>query len=39
MLPAGTMLENTSSEDIIHGLAPVVFNAQAVSNHDKLLIR
>ena len=33
------MLENTSSEDIIHGFAPVVFNAQAVSDHDGRLLR
>jgi hypothetical protein len=39
ILPAGMMLENTSTEDIIHGLVPVAFNAQTVSDHDELLIR
>jgi UDP-N-acetylmuramate--alanine ligase len=32
----GTAQKNISSEDIIHGLGPIPFNAQAVSNRDEL---
>jgi len=35
----GTAQKDISSEDIIKGLGPVVFNAQAVQNRDELLAR
>ncbi len=35
----GTAKKDISSEDIVHGLGPVVFNAQAVSSRDQLLSR
>ena len=35
----GTAQKNISSEDIIHGLGPIPFNAQAVSNRDELLAK
>ena len=35
----GTAQKNISSEDIIDGLGPVSFNAQAVSDRDELLTR
>lgn len=35
----GTAQKNISSEDIIHGLGPIAFSAQAVSGRDELLTR
>jgi UDP-N-acetylmuramate--alanine ligase len=35
----GTAQKNISSEDIIDGLAPIPFNAQAVSDRDELLAK
>jgi UDP-N-acetylmuramate--alanine ligase len=35
----GTAQKNISSDDIIRGLGPVAFNAQALSERDELLIR
>jgi UDP-N-acetylmuramate--alanine ligase len=35
----GTALKNISSDDIIQGLHPMAFNAQAVSDRDELLTR
>ena len=35
----GTAQKDISSEDIINGLGPVAFNAQAVSDRDELLTR
>jgi len=35
----GTAQKNISSEDIIHGLGPVLFNAQAVSDRNDLLTK
>ena len=35
----GTAQKDISSEDIIQGLGPVAFNAQALSNRDELLTR
>ncbi|MGE5173311.1 MAG: L,D-transpeptidase family protein [Betaproteobacteria bacterium] len=35
----GTAKKNISSEDIIHGLGPVAFNAHAVNGRDELLMK
>jgi UDP-N-acetylmuramate--alanine ligase len=35
----GTAQKDISSEDIIHGLGPIPFNAQAVSSRDELLTK
>jgi UDP-N-acetylmuramate--alanine ligase len=35
----GTAQKNISSEDIIHGLGPIPFNAQTVNDRDELLAK